>query len=99
MKLFPEHIECKACLGGGFTGDTGNAEKDVCGYCHGLGLVLPKDAPKVCDYCEDITSQLRLSPFMADLSRMMCRECWEMTRKEYLASNGEDIGKFSKGVE
>lgn len=81
MKLFPEHTECKACLGGGFTGDSGNAEKDVC------------------EYCEDIVSELRLSPFMADLSRMMCGECWEMTRKECLASNGEDIGKFSKGVE
>jgi hypothetical protein len=52
--------------------------------------------PTTCDYCGDEVRETKGSPFMADVSAKMCERCWNDTRKEYIASNGEDIGPFKK---
>jgi len=47
-----------------------------------------------CSYCDDKNKTLRPSPFMADTKAMMCEHCWNETKKEYAASNGEYIPYF-----
>lgn len=51
------------------------------------------EMPPECDYCEDV-AKVKSTPFMADAGASMCKRCWDMTKEEYLASNGEDIGDF-----
>lgn len=84
-------------MGGGFTGNTGDLEKDVCEYCGGVGSVLPENAAKICDYCGEVTGELTATPFMADVPAKMCRGCWGMTRETYRKSIDEDIGEFNTG--
>lgn len=47
-----------------------------------------------CTYCDEFTDKLKPTPFMADGSAKMCRDCWEMTKEEYANSNGEYIPDF-----
>jgi hypothetical protein len=47
-----------------------------------------------CSYCDEVNQILRPSPFMADRKAMMCEHCWNETKKEYAASNGEYIPDF-----
>lgn len=47
-----------------------------------------------CSYCGEEVSYTRPSPFMADFDADMCEECWNMTKEEYAASNGEYIPDF-----
>lgn len=47
-----------------------------------------------CSYCDEENQILRPSPFMADVKAMMCKHCWDETKKEYAASNGEYIPDF-----
>jgi len=47
-----------------------------------------------CDYCDTDNTEVRGTPFLADVPAKMCRYCWEMTKKEYLASEGTYIGEF-----
>lgn len=47
-----------------------------------------------CSYCNEENQILRPSPFMADVGAMMCEHCWNETKKEYSASNGEYIPNF-----
>jgi len=55
----------------------------------------PKMFPlEQCDYCGDEVSYTRPSPFMADAGADMCKDCWDMTQKEYGASDGEYIPDF-----
>lgn len=55
----------------------------------------PKMFPlEQCDYCGDEVSYTRPSPFMADAGADMCEDCWNMTQKEYAASNCEYIPDF-----
>lgn len=49
-----------------------------------------------CDYCSEDNRILRPTPFLGDIPAMMCEYCWEETRKEYAACNGEYIGKFDE---
>lgn len=46
-----------------------------------------------CDYCEDNT-EVRGTPFIADIPAMMCKHCWDITKEEYLGSEGTYIGEF-----
>lgn len=55
----------------------------------------PKMFPlEVCSYCGEEVSYTRPSPFLADVGADMCEDCWNMTKKEYAASNGEYIPDF-----
>jgi len=92
--IFENYIECKPCSGGGFTGNTGDLETDACWYCNGLGMVLPEDAAKICDYCDEAVEELKGTPIIADVSDQMCKQCWDITRETYLGSTGEDVGEF-----
>ncbi|HDK7194922.1 TPA: hypothetical protein PTV74_003229 [Clostridium botulinum] len=47
-----------------------------------------------CDYCDEENQILRPSPFLADMSAMMCEYCWSEIKKEYMNSNGEYIPDF-----
>lgn len=47
-----------------------------------------------CSYCNKNNQILRPSPFMADTKAIMCEHCWNETKKEYSASNGEYIPDF-----
>lgn len=47
-----------------------------------------------CSYCGEKVNQTRPSPFMADALADMCEDCWNMTKEEYAASNGEYIPDF-----
>ncbi|MED3779381.1 hypothetical protein P4560_02290 [Heyndrickxia sporothermodurans] len=47
-----------------------------------------------CDYCETPAQKLRPTPFMSDVPACMCKHCWDMTKEEYAASHGEEIGDF-----
>lgn len=49
---------------------------------------------KECDYCGEPAEKLRPSPFMSDYWAKMCKHCWDMTKEEYAASNGEYIPDF-----
>ncbi|WP_257140234.1 hypothetical protein [Bacillus pseudomycoides] len=48
-----------------------------------------------CDWCGEIRKELR-GPHLLDFvpGKKMCRNCWEMDRKNYLGAYGEDIGPF-----
>lgn len=48
---------------------------------------------KECDYCDEYMDKLRPSPFMGD-SGMMCKQCWNLTKEEYAASQDEHIPDF-----
>jgi len=48
---------------------------------------------KPCDYCDEYVDKLRPSPFMGDRG-MMCKDCWNMTKEEYAASQDEHIPDF-----
>ena len=50
-----------------------------------------------CDYCSEANRITRPTPFMADGTAMMCKDCWDMTEEEYAASEGTYIGKFEDG--
>lgn len=52
-----------------------------------------------CDYCGNKGEIVRPTPFMADLSASMCEYCWNETKKEYEASNGEYIVDFQSSQE
>ncbi|EKS4345101.1 hypothetical protein QB607_003105 [Clostridium botulinum] len=52
-----------------------------------------------CDYCDEENKILRPSPFMVDMSAMMCEYCWSETKKEYMNSNGEYIPDFDSRKE
>ena len=47
-----------------------------------------------CDYCGAKEIQVRISPYMSDISSFMCKQCWTSTKEEYWASNGEFIPEF-----
>lgn len=47
----------------------------------------------LCDYCDELSNKVRPSPFMGDTGSM-CKDCWDMTKKEYAASHDEHIGNF-----
>ncbi|WXG84199.1 dUTP diphosphatase [Paenibacillus glucanolyticus] len=65
------------------------------GFKHWSNRQTPKMFPlEMCDYCGEEVSFTRPSPFMADSGADMCEECWNMTKKEYAASNGEYIPDF-----
>jgi len=65
------------------------------GFKHWSTRQTPKMYPlEKCSYCGEDVSFTRPSPFMADASADMCEDCWNMTRKEYFASNGEYIPDF-----
>lgn len=49
---------------------------------------------ETCSYCGEEVSYTRPTPFMADTGADMCEHCWDMTQKEYAASNGEYIPDF-----
>lgn len=51
---------------------------------------------ETCDYCDNENRILRPSPCMAD-SAIMCKWCWDSTKKEYAASHGENIPEFEDG--
>ncbi|MDT8718304.1 hypothetical protein IAI10_16675 [Clostridium sp. 19966] len=51
-----------------------------------------------CNYCDADNEILRPSPFMADRA-MMCEHCWNDTKEEYAASNGEHIPDFDNNKE
>lgn len=48
----------------------------------------------LCDYCDELSNKVRPSPFMGDIGSSMCKDCWDMTKKEYAASHDEHIGNF-----
>ncbi|QII25645.1 hypothetical protein G3M80_13910 [Bacillus altitudinis] len=48
----------------------------------------------LCDYCDELSKKVRPSPFMGDVGSSMCKDCWDMTKKEYAASHDEHIGDF-----
>ncbi|ARD58224.1 hypothetical protein BRL64_05210 [Bacillus safensis] len=48
----------------------------------------------LCDYCDELSNKVRPSPFMGDIGSSMCKDCWDMTKKEYAASHDEHIGDF-----
>lgn len=50
-----------------------------------------------CDYCGSKNEIVRPSPFMTDAGSMMCKICWDMTKEEYMDSNGEYIPDFEDG--
>lgn len=52
-----------------------------------------------CDYCDEENQILRPSPFMADISSMICEYCWSEIKKEYMNSNGEYIPDFDSRKE
>lgn len=52
-----------------------------------------------CDYCDEENQILRPSPFMVDMSAMMCEYCWNEAKKEYMNSNGEYIPDFDSRKE
>lgn len=55
----------------------------------------PKMYPReTCDYCEEESDYVRPTPFMADIGSSMCKACWDSTKEEYAASNGEFIPAF-----
>ncbi|QNP18249.1 hypothetical protein H9S87_18930 (plasmid) [Bacillus pumilus] len=47
----------------------------------------------LCHYCGESANKVRPLPFMGDISSM-CKDCWDMTKKEYAASHDEHIGEF-----
>lgn len=51
-----------------------------------------------CDYCDNKGEIVRPTPFMADIA-MMCEYCWNETKKEYAASNGEYKDDFQSNQE
>ncbi|TYS55776.1 hypothetical protein FZD47_25455 [Bacillus infantis] len=55
--------------------------------------LMGSELPTKCDYCEDI-AKVKSSPFMGDAGASMCKCCWDITREEYRASHGEEIGEF-----
>lgn len=65
---------------------------DITGWLETLEF-MGSDMPPECDYCESV-AKVKSSPFMADAGASMCKQCWDDTRKEYIDSNGEDIGEF-----
>lgn len=55
----------------------------------------PKMFPQeTCDYCSENVDYTRPTPFMADTGANMCKVCWDYTKEEYAASNGEYITAF-----
>lgn len=48
-----------------------------------------------CDWCDGVASELS-GPHLLDFApgKKMCKNCWELDRKTYLGSVGEDIGPF-----
>lgn len=52
------------------------------------------DEKPECDYCGEYVDKIHGTPFMAEAGAVMCRECWNMTREEYIGSEGTDIGLF-----
>jgi len=52
------------------------------------------EQPPECDYCDEIVSKVRASPFLADGSAKMCKVCWDNTKKEYANSHDEYIPDF-----
>lgn len=53
----------------------------------------PKVEQEYCDYCGENTDYTRPSPFMGSQGSM-CKHCWNMTKEEYAAANGEHIPEF-----
>ena len=51
-----------------------------------------------CDYCGECT-EVRPTPYLADIGAEMCESCWEFTRKIGLYSEGIDIGVFRKKID
>lgn len=49
---------------------------------------------ETCDYCGEEVEYTRPTPFMGDASASMCKYCWNSTKEEYAASNGEYIPTF-----
>ncbi|MCY9671749.1 hypothetical protein M5W63_04360 [Bacillus pumilus] len=47
----------------------------------------------LCDYCDELSNKVRPSPFMGDTGSM-CKDCWDMTKREYAASHDEHIPQF-----
>lgn len=49
-----------------------------------------------CDYCDEYVERLRSTPYMNDavIGSMMCEGCWDMTRSQFIGSEGFDIGNF-----
>lgn len=65
------------------------------GFKHWSTRQTPKMYPlEKCSYCGEEVSYTRPSPFMADAGADMCEDCWNMTKREYAASNGEHIPDF-----
>ena len=65
------------------------------GFKHWSTIQSPKMFPlETCSYCGEEVSYTRPSPFLADSGSNMCEQCWNMTKKEYAASNGEHIDDF-----
>jgi dimeric dUTPase (all-alpha-NTP-PPase superfamily) len=53
----------------------------------------PRVEQEKCDYCGEYVDYTRPSPFMGE-SASMCKICWDMTKEEHAASNGEYIPDF-----
>lgn len=51
-----------------------------------------------CDYCGNEKDIVRPTPFMADIA-MMCEYCWNETKQEYEASNGEQLDDFQTNLD
>src|SRR5690625_605848 len=65
------------------------------GFKHLSHRQTPKMYPQEqCSYCGEDVDFKRPSPFMADAGADMCEHCWNMTKDEYAASNGEYIPEF-----
>lgn len=65
------------------------------GFKHWSKRQTPKMYPlEECSYCGEEVEYTRPTPFMADAGADMCEECWNMTKKEYAASNDEYIPDF-----
>jgi len=65
------------------------------GFKHWSCRRTPKLFPlEKCDYCGEEVEYTRPSPYMADKVAAMCKQCWEMTRTEYAASQGECLPVF-----
>lgn len=91
---------CKPCLGGGFTGNSGNLDSDLCKYCGGIGSVSREKASKikVCSYCDEVVKEVKRTPIVADmgLKAKMCESCWGMTRDNICGTYGRDIGSWKE---
>lgn len=90
---------CKNCDGGGFKGDSGIPELDVCMYCSGKGYIDlggGEKEPIICSYCDSTVESVRLTPFFGDmaLGAKMCEVCWIDSRENYIGATGEDCGPY-----